>query len=123
MLQTIRDPNGDWCRNHRWLEPAICEYPAVLFSTNERQPSPACLLLRFAAFERAGYRPEIRGVYKRLTIWDLIAGIEPREKQNAEPLKKVCPSARELWQWAMAPKNKTWTQEEITCVRKWLGES
>jgi hypothetical protein len=123
MLQVVRDPDGDWHRDHRWVEPAICEYPALLFSFGSRQPSPACLLLRFAAFERPGYRPEIRGVYKRLNIWDLVASIEAPAKQNADKQSRPNPSARELWYWAIAPKEKIRDLKEINRVRKWLGES
>ena len=116
MLQAIRDKNGDWCSDHRWVEPAICEYPALLFSSNESMPSPVCLLLRFAAFERPGYLPEIRGVYKRLVMWDLCPGIETHAPIYG-------PSSRDLWDWAIAPGERIWTEKEKSCVRKWLGEA
>jgi hypothetical protein len=115
MLEAIRDKNGDWSCDHRWVEPAICEYPAVLFSLTDKRPSPACLLLRLAAFERPGYLPEIRGFYKRLAIWDLCPGAE------TETVTKRSPSARDLWDWATAPNDKI--PGGIKSAREWLGES
>jgi len=121
MLAAVRGGNASWGADHQWVEPAICEYPALLFSHSEREPSPACLLLRFAGFERVGYRPEIRGVYRRLKVWELIAGIEHRPSQG-EPRNRTAPRADEIWQWAVAHRDTVWSEQDVTNAKHWLGE-
>jgi len=118
VLCAIRG-DGEWRRDHRFVEPAISEYPAVLFSMRDaRQPSPVCLLIRFASFERPGYEPEIRGVYKSLTIWDLVAGVEPRQTGASN---KRFPSAGELWKWAIAADALVTNPKEVDCARRWFS--
>jgi hypothetical protein len=117
MLQAVRGGDAIWSKDHQWVEPAICEYPAVLFSENKTAPSPACLLLRFAGFERTGYRPEIRGVYRRLTVWELTTEIDRRTGAGSPT-----PPAAEIWRRAGAHPNQNWTQKEIENAKYWLGE-
>jgi SIR2-like protein len=116
MLAATRETPAPWSADHRWVEPAICEYPALLFSQSDVKPSPACLLLRFAGFERPRYRPEIRGVYRRLKIWELTPGIE-RRSADAAPL------AQHLWRWAVAAQDYKWQPKELADARRWLGDS
>ena len=103
---------GAWSDDHAWVEPAICEYPAILISSSKAMPSPMCLLLRFAAFERPGYRPDIRGVYKRLTTWELAAGIAARPRRS--------PGAEAFWRWATASGTE-WTAKDVHDVDGWFA--
>jgi hypothetical protein len=123
MLQAVREATAEWSRDHQWVEPAIGEYPGVLYSAGEHQRSPVCLLLRLAPFERPGYRPEIRGVYRRLVVWDISPGIDLRDKRGPGATdNQTTPSARELWNWATASPKKIWSRKEKDDVRRWLGE-
>jgi hypothetical protein len=126
---------GDWTSDQAHLEPAICEYPAVLISLSDELPSPTCVLLRFAGFERPGYRPQLRGVYKRLVIWELAAGVGLRARaddarpsgagsagQLLDPEQSRSPGAEDLWWWATAPVDHPWTTNDIHNATRWLGD-
>ena len=127
MIQASRAATADfWSRAHAYLEPAICEYPAVLISLSDERPSPTCVLLRFAGFERPGYRPEIRGAYKRLVVWELTAGVEARTRRRPAPAAREgdrdqSPSAHDLWRWATMPIDYQWRPKDVQSARRWLG--
>jgi len=139
MIQAYRTKSAPrWTDDHGYVEPAICEYPAILISPSDETPSPTCVLLRFAGFERAGYRPEIRGAYKRLTIWDLTAGIEPRLRRTPASVRRSgvqrstkaartathrSPGAHDLWRWATAPPDHSWGVQDRKNARRWLEDA
>jgi len=140
MIQAYRTTGARrWTDDHGYVEPAICEYPAILISQSDEHPSPTCVLLRFAGFERAGYRPEIRGAYKRLTIWDLTAGVEPRLRRTtrssarrprvlestkvARAASHRSPGAHDLWRWATAPPDHSWGEQDRRNARRWLKDA
>ncbi len=102
MIAVWRQTPDMWMHDNLWVRVGAAGHPTVFFARGGAAPTPACLHIRLASFDRIGGRPVAPGVTRWESIWRLEPDgspwpVAPPTRRGE---RRRTPSAEKIWQWA-----------------------